>query len=136
MFLHLTPATAETGATEVMNREDTMAYHGAGYFGQYRSEFKADLESFAKEHGLPYQPLHFDATPGDVTFLNMNFLHRAVAPRTGHRDIVSFCFLPNILPWEEQLEIDGIDSITIAGGIQKDPHPKKAVAQQPVGSVM
>ncbi|MBT4120377.1 MAG: hypothetical protein HOG89_03425 [Candidatus Peribacter sp.] len=123
LFLHLTEAMEDTGATQLMNREDTMAYRDAGYFGQQLDERYADLQDFAKEHKLPYRPFHNDANAGDATILDQNFFHRAVAPRKAFRDIVSFFFVPNILPWYEQLERDGIDSLTISG-VPKDPHPK------------
>lgn len=111
-FLHLTPATEETGATDFMSPADTMAYRRAGYFGdQYGDERQGELESFAKENGLPYRPYHIDVEPGDVTLFNMNYLHRAVAPRTGFRDVLEIFLLPNAIPWDEQLERDGIDSL-------------------------
>ena len=137
MFLHLTPATAETGATEIMNREDTLAYRKAGYFGQQMDERLADLTDFAKKHNIPYRPHHFDAAAGDVTLLNSNFFHRAVAPRTNHRDIISFFLVPNILTWEEQIEKDGISSTIIPkGGVPKNPHPQKKEQETLVGSTM
>ncbi|TSC80429.1 MAG: Uncharacterized protein G01um101425_83 [Candidatus Peregrinibacteria bacterium Gr01-1014_25] len=124
LFLHLTKTTAETGAMEVMNREDTMAYRRAGYFGQFQSERTADLEGFARTHGLQYRPHHFDAEPGDVTLFDMNFLHRAVAPQAGIRDVVVFLFLPNMVSWEKQLELDGgfaARSKRTPSPLQKDP---------------
>lgn len=125
LFLHLTEAKADTGATQLMNKEDTMAYRDAGYFGQQLDERYADLQDFAKEHGLPYRPFHNDAAAGDATILDQNFFHRAVAPRKAFRDIISFFFVPNILPWDEQLEKNGLGSLIIGkGGVPKDPHPK------------
>lgn len=126
MFLHLTPATADTGAMELMTRADTMMYRRAGYFGQYLSERYADLQDFAKDHGLPYRPFHFEAAPGDATIFDMNCFHRAVPPRTAFRDVIQFFFLPNMIPWEEQLHRDGIDSVgsQAGGGFPKDPRVK------------
>lgn len=123
MFLHLTSATAETGAMELMNRADTMAYRRAGYFGQHLGERFADLQEFAKHHNLPYRPFHFEANPGDATIFDMNFFHRAVPPRKDFRDVIQFFFLPNTIPWEEQLTRDGIDSVggLAGGGFPKDP---------------
>ncbi|NOS67697.1 MAG: hypothetical protein HOO67_05025 [Candidatus Peribacteraceae bacterium] len=113
VFLHLTSATAETGATDFMTPADTAAYRRAGYFGdQYGSERMGDqgIQEFAKKHNLPYRPFHFDVSAGDVSLFNQNFLHRAVAPRTGYRDVMEFFLLPNPVPWDEQLAKDGIDS--------------------------
>lgn len=106
LFLHLTPTNADRGATEFMNPADTMAYRHAGYFGQYRDERYANLQEFAQAHGLPYRPHHFDAEPGDATLFNMNFFHRAVAPKTKFRDIVHFYFLPSPIPWDEHYAQD------------------------------
>lgn len=122
LFIHLTPATAEIGATEFMSRSDTMAYRRAGYFGQYLDERYADLEEFAKAHDLPYRPFHRDADPGDVTIFNMNCFHRAVAPRKGFRDIVQFFLVPNPIPWDQQFAKDGIGSMdSKGGGFVNDP---------------
>lgn len=129
LFLHLTQTTAETGATEFMNLEDTMAYRRAGYFGQHLGERYADLEEFARDHHLPYHPFHFDAAPGDATVFDMNFFHRAISPRTGFRDVVQFYLLPNPIPWDEQLRKDGIESLAHVGsGYPKDPRPAARAA--------
>ena len=121
LFLHLTETTAETGAMEIMNRTDTMAYRDAGYFGQNLDERYAGLEEFAKEHKLPYKPYHFDAMPGDATIFDMNFFHRAVAPRQKFRDVIQFFFLPSMIPWEKQLEKDGIENLGKTGNVPKNP---------------
>ncbi|TSC98582.1 MAG: Uncharacterized protein Greene101449_918 [Candidatus Peregrinibacteria bacterium Greene1014_49] len=124
MFLHLSESTADSGAMELMTLEDTMAYRRAGYFGQFADERYAGLEDFAKAHKLPYRPFHFDAKPGDGTIFDMNFFHRAVPPRPGHfRDVVQFYFLPSSIPWEKQLELDGVANLTSQGGYPKDPRP-------------
>ncbi len=129
MFLHLTKATADTGATDFMNREDTMAYRRAGYFGQFRGERYAELQDFARDHHLPYRPFHLDAAPGDVTICDVNFFHRAVTPRADFRDIVSFFFVPNPIHWEEQLALDGIQNISKRAAIlPKNPHPDAVIA--------
>ncbi len=116
VFLHLTSATADTGATDFMTPEDTALYRRAGYFGDhYGSERMGDKEirEFAQKHGLPYRPFHFDVSAGDASLFNQNFLHRAVAPRVGYRDVFEFFLLPNPVPWHEQLAKDGIDSAQI-----------------------
>ncbi len=129
MFLHLTKATGDTGATDFMNLEDTMMYRRAGYFGQFQKERYAELQDFAKDHNLPYRPFHLDAAPGDVTICDVNFFHRAVTPRAAFRDIVSFFFVPNPIHWEEQLKLDGIENISKRAAIlPKDPHPGVAIA--------
>lgn len=121
LFLHFTPATADLGATEFMNREDTMAIRRAGYFGQYLGERYADLEAFAREHGIPYRPYRREAEPGDATIFDMNFFHRAVSPTHDFRDVMQVFLLPNPIPWNEQLAKDGIDSYTPEKGYPKDP---------------
>ena len=105
-FLHLTAADGQTGATEFMNREDTMAYRKAGYFGQFSNERTADLETFAKEHGIVYRPVRIDVQPGDVTIFNENFFHRAVPPRKDFRDVVQFLMLPSPVSWEDDYRRD------------------------------
>ncbi len=121
MFLHLTPATEESGATQFMNRSDTMAYRRAGYFGQYQGERFADMQDFARAHNLPYRPLHHTAAAGDATIFDMNFFHRAVAPTATFRDVVQFCFVPSMAPWEEQLEREGGVAALSARGVSKLP---------------
>lgn len=128
LFLHLTPANAETGATEFMNLEDTMAYRRAGYFGQFRVERYADLQDFAKAHGIPYRPFHLDAEPGDATLFNMNFFHRAVSPRKAIRDVVQFFFVPSLIPWEEHYKRDIDRLMTTLGGFPNDPRLSMATA--------
>ena len=125
VFLHLTSATADTGATEFMTPADTEAYRRAGYFGDhYGRERMGDKEirEFAAKHNLPYRPFHFDVSAGDASLFNQNFLHRAVAPRTGYRDVFEFFLLPNPIPWHEQLAKDGIDSAQLRMPLYpKDP---------------
>lgn len=129
LFLHLTPATADTGATEFMNLEDTMAYRRAGYFGQHLGERSADLQSFAQAHNLPYRPFHFDVAPGDATVFDMNFFHRAISPRQEFRDVVQFYLLPNPISWDEQLKKDGLQRLAHVGsGYPKDPRPSAHAA--------
>lgn len=122
VFLHLTPATAELGATEFMNKDDTMAYRRAGYYGQYLGERYASLETFAEKHRLNYKPYHYDAAPGDATVFDMNFFHRAVSPLHDYRDVVQFFLLPNPVSWEEQFRKDGIDGLV---------HPKNGYPTDP-----
>ncbi len=106
LFLHLTPANADRGATEFMDRKDTMAFRDAGYFGQYPNERVGNLDEFAAAHNIPYRPFHLDAEPGDVTMFNQNYFHRAIAPKTSFRDTVQLFFLPNPVPWKEQYDKD------------------------------
>jgi hypothetical protein len=121
LFLHLSPANAEKGATEFMNREDTMAYRRAGYFGQFSDERRGDLEVFAKEHGLPYRPIRINVEAGDATLFDQNFFHRAVAPRSGYRDVVQFLLLPSPISWEEDYSRNPTRLLTAEGGFPKDP---------------
>lgn len=106
LFLHLTPANADRGATEFMDRKDTMAFRDAGYFGQYPNERVGNLDEFAAKHGIPYRPFHLDAEPGDVTIFNQNYFHRAIAPKSAFRDTLQFFLLPNLIPWDEQYRKD------------------------------
>lgn len=106
LFLHLTPANADRGATEFMDRRDTMAFRDAGYFGQFPNERTGHLDEFARMHGIPYRPFHLDAEPGDATLFNQNYFHRAIAPKTAFRDTVQLFFLPNPIPWKEQFDRD------------------------------
>ena len=126
VFLHLTPATGELGATNFMTPADTAEYRRAGYFGDhYGNERMGDTElrAFAQKHGLPYRPFHLDVKPGDVSLFNQNFLHRAVAPQHDFRDVLEFFILPNPVPWNEQLAKDGIDKLEVHQPLyQKDPH--------------
>lgn len=129
IFLHLTPVTGETGATRFMNLEDTMAYRRAGYFGQYGEERLDDLETFAKEHGIPYRPFHVDAEPGDASVFNPNCLHRAVPPKHDFRDVVQLYLLPSPIPWEEAFERER-ERLMIAGcDFPKDPRKDTTAAQ-------
>ena len=121
LFVHLTAANTELGATEFMNREDTMAYRRAGYFGQYGNERRSDLDVFAKEHGLPYRPIHIDVEAGDATLFNSNFFHRAIHPKNGFRDVVQFLLLPSPTPWEEEYARDPERLLSAEGGYPKDP---------------
>lgn len=121
LFLHLTPANADRGATEFMDRRDTMAFRDAGYFGQFPSERRGDLDKFAREHGIPYRPFHLDAEPGDATLFNQNYFHRAIAPKTAFRDTVQLFFLPNPIPWREQYERDPDFLNRTAVSFPKDP---------------
>lgn len=122
LFLHLTDATAETGATDFMSLQDTHAFRKAGYFGQYLAERYDGLEEFAKEKGLNYNPIHFDAAPGDATIFDMNFFHRAVSPKVRYRDVVQYYLMPNTIHWKEQFEKDGVDGMRAAHkGYPKDP---------------
>ena len=135
MFLHLTPATEDNGATEFMNREDTMAYRRAGYFGQFRAERLADLQEFAREHHLPYRPSRFSAAAGDVTIFDMNFFHRAIPPRRAFRDVVQFFFVPSLVHWEEQLRRDGgVEGLNKRGVTKLPRNPRNTGSAVPVPS--
>jgi len=127
LFLHLTPANVETGATEFMTLADTMAYRRAGYFGQFKDERFANLEEFAAAHHLPYRPFHFDAEPGDGTLFDMNFFHRAVRPEHAFRDVIQFYFLPSPIPWEQQYERDVEKLMAVTGNFPKNPRPGASV---------
>ncbi len=106
LFLHLTPANADRGATEFMDRKDTMAFRDAGYFGQFPNERMGNLDEFAQRHGIPYRPFHLDSEPGDATLFNQNYFHRAIAPKNAFRDTVQLFFLPNTISWKEQYDKD------------------------------
>ncbi|MBI1812274.1 hypothetical protein HY285_01190 [Candidatus Peregrinibacteria bacterium] len=121
LFLHLTPANAELGATEFMSVADTMAYRRAGYFGQYGHERRGDLDAFAGEHGLPYRPFHIDVEPGDVSLFNMNYFHRAVSPRTGFRDVIEIFLFPSPVPWQAHYAKNADYLRDPKHGFSKDP---------------
>ncbi len=121
VFIHLTPVNAALGATEFMDRKDTMAYRRAGYFGQYGKERRGDLDIFAKQHGLPFRPIHIDAETGDATIFNQNYFHRAVPPRTSFRDILQFLIIPSLVSWEEDYRRDPARLLTSSGDYPKDP---------------
>lgn len=107
LFLHLTPVSGDSGATQFLSPKDTFAYRKAGYFGQYKEDRLEDLTEFAKQHNLPHRPYHLDADAGDGSLFNMNFFHRAIAPVHGYRDVIEFYLLPNPIPWDEQLKQNG-----------------------------
>jgi len=127
LFLHLTPADAETGATEFMSLADTMAYRGAGYFG-FGNERIANIEDFAREKGLPYRPFHNNVEAGDATIFNMNFFHRAVSPRKGFRDVLELFLIPSPIPWEEHLKQHADYVRNPPSGYPKDPNNLQAAA--------
>jgi hypothetical protein len=121
VMLHLTDAGERRGATKFMNFADTLAYYEAGYRGDL-SKRKEDLESFAKQHELLYRPFSHDAKAGDVILFVNNALHKAVPPIDGYRDVLTFLLLPNPIPWNRQLEIDGIEQIEAnPGGYPRNP---------------
>lgn len=122
IFLHFTPATVDTGVTDFMDHADTLAYHRAGYHGQYGSERKANLEEFAKEHDLPYRPFHLDVEAGDATLFDVNCFHRGMTPRRAFRDVVQFLMVPNPIPWDEELKYDSFDRMDFDYG--HDTFPK------------
>jgi hypothetical protein len=123
IFVHLTPVDPTSGATEFMNRSDTMAYRKAGYFGQYGQERRGDLDVFSKEHGLPYRTVQVSAQPGDATLFDQNYLHRAVPPHKNYRDIVQFLIVANPIPWHEQLERETERVLSAECDYPKDPRP-------------
>jgi hypothetical protein len=124
LFLHLTRADEETGATDFMTVEDTMAYRKAGYFGLGGERIK-DVEGFAKDHNIPYRPFHINAAPGDATIFDMNFFHRAVSPVADYRDVVQLFFQPSPIPWEEDYKLNGELLKKPERGFAKDPRFKE-----------
>ena len=125
-MFHLTDAGAELGATKFMNMGDTLEYYRAGYRG-HTSKRVEDLEAFAKQHALPYRPFHHEARAGDVMLFNNNALHRAVPPQSDFRDVLTYLLLPNPIPWDKQLELDGVKSIeSNPGGFPRMPWQAQA----------
>lgn len=121
VMLHLTDAGKDLGATQFMTMDDSIEYYRHGYRGQ-TSKRIADLEPFAEAHQLPYRPFHHESKAGDVMLFNNNALHKAVPPRAGYRDVLTYLLLPNPIPWHEQLERDGIASIEAnPGGYPRQP---------------
>lgn len=110
VMLHLTGADKSRGATQFMTYDDTIEYYRAGYHGHTANRVD-DLEAFAGSHGLPYRPFCHEAAPGDVMLFNNNALHKAVPPKDVHRDVLTYLLLPNPIPWDQQLQRDGIASI-------------------------
>ncbi|MAE81204.1 MAG: hypothetical protein CMB80_00605 [Flammeovirgaceae bacterium] len=129
IFLHLTKADEETGVTDFMSVEDTEAYRKAGYYGLGGERLVGeDVEAFAKKHGLPYRPFHINAEPGDASIFDMNYLHRAVAPKKEYRDVVQLLFQPSPISWEEDLERNGECLRHCARGFAKDPSDRSVEA--------
>lgn len=130
VMLHLTDAGAEQGATQFMNFEDTRAYYRAGYRG-HTSRRLADLSAFAVQHNLPFRPFSHDAKAGDVMLFVNNALHKAVPPKQGYRDVLTYLLLPNPIPWHAQLETDGVDCIQCnPGGYPPNPATSRALANR------
>ncbi|MCA9060321.1 MAG: phytanoyl-CoA dioxygenase family protein, partial [Planctomycetaceae bacterium] len=126
VMLHLTDAGPDQGATLFMSFDDTQEYFRAGYRGD-TSQRVADLQGFASTHDLPFRPFSHHAKAGDVMLFNNNALHRAVPPRSGYRDVLTYLILPNPIPWDQQLALDGISAIeSCPGGYPRDPHRKQA----------
>lgn len=126
VMLHLTDAGREQGATQFMSVEDTLAYYRAGYRG-HRANRLEDLEGFARQHDLPYRPFHHDAKAGDVMLFLNNTLHKAVPPRAGYRDVLTYLLLPNPIPWDQQLEHDGLAAVeSQPGGYPREPWQRRA----------
>ena len=48
---------------------------------------------------------------GDVIYFHTNNLHRGVLPTQGVRDVISVFLLPSPVPWDQQLERDGLAAI-------------------------
>ena len=61
-----------------------------------------------------------------MLFLN-NALHKAVPPQNDYRDVLTFLLLPNPIPWDKQLEHDGIACVeSNPGGYPRMPWQAQA----------
>jgi len=100
LMLLLTDAPKEKGATLFMSRDDTNRYRQKGYWGTKVSERVADLNSFAHDEGLPYEPFCKEASAGDVLLFDNNNLHKAVPPVSGYRDACTYLIFPSDEPFE------------------------------------
>ena len=122
VMLHLTDAGVDQGATQFMTMGDTLAYYKAGYRGP-TSKRVEDLQSFAGAHDLP----HHDAQAGDVMLFLNNALHKAIPPQKEYRDVLTYLLLPTPIPWDEQLEQDGIETVeSNPGGYPRMPWQAQA----------
>src|SRR5262249_19104231 len=122
VMLHLTPADAGRGATRFLDLPTSTRFRACGYFGIHTNERVPDLAPFADCHGIPFRPLHFAAQPGDVLVFNNNLLHTAMPPVSQYRDVMTFLLLPSPRPWQEMLEVMGVDRVHGSpGGFPHDP---------------
>ena len=121
-MLLLSDAGSATGAMRYMTRADTVALHGAGYFGARGAERELDLSRFARKAGIALDPRFVEGRAGDVLLFDPNILHCGEPPREGRRDVMTLFVLPSRRPWREAYEALGQDRVqSKVGGYPSSP---------------
>ena len=106
-MLCLTNAGIDRDATQFMTMDDTLVYDLAGYRSR-TSKRVGNVQLFAEQYDLPNHPFDRNAKPGDVMLFFNNTLHKGAPPKRECRDVFVYLLLPNLCPWDRQLERDGI----------------------------
>jgi hypothetical protein len=90
LMVYLNGAHADTGALRVLDRAATREMHRLGFSS------RADSNRYANE--IESRQVTLEGSAGTAVIIDNTVLHKATAPKHGHRDVVCFQILPSTVP--------------------------------------
>ena len=117
VMIYLTPSGPDDGGTQFLDFAETARLAANGYaFGAFEDRVLS-LGGVLPKGDSPPEPERPMVDAGDaVIFAAPRILHRGVAPKHGHRDVLVLNIMPSLVPWRATLEEFGTDHLFSADG--------------------
>jgi len=118
VMVYFSPSGPNDGGTQFLDFADTGRLAANGYaFGAFEDRVLT-LDGVVPADETPPRPERPLVDVGDaVVFAAPRILHRGVAPKQGHRDVLVLNIMPSLVPWRDTLDEFGADHLfQIDGG--------------------
>jgi len=104
VMIYFSPSGPEDGGTEFIDFADTGRLAAHGYaFGAFEDRVR-ELAAALPEGEDPPAPHRPELVAGDAAvFAAPRILHRGIAPKRGHRDVLVLNIMPSLVPWRNTL---------------------------------
>ena len=117
VMIYFTSSGPDDGGTQFLDLAETARLAANGYAFRAFEDRVLSLDSaFPEGENSPAPERPFVDLGDAVIFAAPRVLHRGVAPKNGHRDVLVLNIMPSLVPWRATLEEFGTDHLFSADG--------------------
>ncbi len=105
VMIYFTQSGPDDGGTEFLDVVETARLAARGYaFGAFEDRVLSLDNAFSSGESPPVPERPFVGIGDAVIFAAPRVLHRGIAPKHGHRDVLVLNIMPSLVPWRATLE--------------------------------